>query len=141
MFERADRRMGLAGGVCASPPRRVRRGVLSHSAAERALAEIGLSRARLRQWEEFGVIELRRSPGRHRIVDGRVLDHLRLILALRTAGYSLRDITYLSLDGPPTVEILRRRVAQVEAERALTLPLRLGASALRPRRESLAAAA
>lgn len=141
MFERADRRRGLDSGVCPAPPRRLRKGASSRSAAERALAEIGMSRSRLRQWEEFGVIELRRSRGRHRIVDGRLLDHLRLILALRSAGYSLRDIAHLSQDGPPTAETLRRRLAQLEAERGLAPPRRITASALLACREPLAAAA
>jgi DNA-binding transcriptional MerR regulator len=74
-----------------------------------------------------------------------VLEHLRLILALRAAGYSLGDIACLSLEGPPTIEILRRRLAQLDAERtALPHPHphpRSGALALLARQEPQAATA
>jgi hypothetical protein len=74
-----------------------------------------------------------------------VLEHLRLILALRAAGYSLGDIACLSLDGPPTIEILRRRLALLDAERtALPHPHphpRSGALALLARQEPQAATA
>jgi DNA-binding transcriptional MerR regulator len=114
MFARADRQRGLASAALPARPKRP--GRPSASAAVRALAEVGMTRSRLRQWEDFGVIQLRRGIGRHRIVDARVIENLRLIFALRAKGFTLGEIAALSPEGAPTLETLRVHLARLQAE-------------------------
>lgn len=133
MFARAERRKGLAGAP-PPPTRRVGgRKKAGRSPAERALAEIGMTRARLRQWEDFGLITLDRAPGRHRVVDAQVIEHLRLICALRRCGLSLREIAWLSPEGPPTADRLRRELALFDPQ-ARTVGGSYRASATAPSR-------
>ena len=127
MFERVDRRNGVTHDPPASvavstpspPPVRRPRGAgpARRSTPTRLLAEIGMSRSRLRQWDELGLIEMRRGPGGHRVVDARVIEHLRLICALRRLGLGLRQVGWLSPEGPPTLELLQRELAALLGER------------------------
>lgn len=118
MFERADRRNGVSH---VSPP--LLRPLPSAKAGRRSpsnlpLAEIGVSRGRLRQWEDFGLIALRRGPGGRRVIDERVVEHVRAICALRRVGLGLREISWLSPEGPPTLEVLQRELQALSTPRS-----------------------
>lgn len=116
MFERADRRNGVSSIL--PPPFQKPRSVQAarRDAPQRSLIDIGVSRGRLRQWEDYGLISARRSPGGHRIVDARLIEHLRAICALRRLGLGLREIGWLSPEGPPSLELLRRTLSALGAE-------------------------
>ncbi|MEH0194222.1 MerR family transcriptional regulator [Caulobacter sp. CCNWLY153] len=125
MFERADRRNGVSPATPGGRPS-VSAKTGRRAPSKRALAEIGVSRARLRQWEDFGLIALQRGPGGRRVIDERVVQQVSAICALRRAGFGVREISWLSAEGPPTLEVLQRALHTLGAPLAVREARALG---------------
>lgn len=115
MFARAER---LAAPKAAkSEHKRARR---RKSAAQLALEALGVSAAVLRNWEGAGILELPRIGGR-RVVDKASIDCINLIMALRRAGFTIREIGWISDTLPPSAtamsQALQARQKRVQAAR------------------------
>ena len=67
---------------------------------------LGLTMTVLRHWEDAGVIAFGRERGR-RIVDDEAIERLRTVVQLRRAGFSVREITWISDTLPPTTQAMR----------------------------------
>ena len=89
-----------------------------------ALDALGLSISTLRNWENAGIVALERRGGR-RVFDEAALAALRTITVLRHAGFSIKQIAWLSDTLPPGVETmlrgLRDRQDYLELERTRSI--------------------
>lgn len=118
MFVRAERR---ARGVAASGTGSFRRTTQPiASAIHQALLDAGLTMSTLRHWENAGVIDFPRQAGRRQVDDDAVA-RLKAVIALRRVGFTVRQISWLSADGPPSLremhDALATRTALVQAGR------------------------
>lgn len=75
--------------------------------ADLALEALGLSMSTLRNWEDAGIIAIERRSGR-RIVDEAALEAIQTITLLRRAGFSIKQIAWLSDTLPPSIEAMQR---------------------------------
>jgi DNA-binding transcriptional MerR regulator len=112
MFARAERRakVGPTEPARQSPSR-------PKSPIHQALGKLGLTLAMLRSWESAGIIEFRRASGR-RLVDDDTLECLAAVIALRRAGFTIRQISWISDTLPPTAAAMRQAL-QVRQGRAV----------------------
>lgn len=102
------------------------------------LAELaGVSQRTLRYYEDEGLISARRDVLNVRCYDGRARDRVLLVVRLRRAGLSLkniRDLLHLYDSGKPISEFVRRRVAgrlrELKRERETILAALDGLSSL-----------
>jgi DNA-binding transcriptional MerR regulator len=119
MFARAERQ---AGPKVAKPPRK--RASRAKSSAQLALETLGVSAAVLRNWEGAGILELPRVGGR-RVVDKASIDCINVIMALRRAGFTIREISWICDTLPPSAAAMNRalqaRLDQVQAARETTI--------------------
>lgn len=119
MFARAERRAkgGLAETARPSASR-------PKSPIQQALDKLGLTLAMLRNWESVGIVEFRRARGR-RLVDDETLECLSAIIALRRAGFTIRQISWISDTLPPSASAMRQaleaRQGQALAARNATI--------------------
>jgi DNA-binding transcriptional MerR regulator len=115
MFARAERL--AAPKTPKSERQRVRR---RKSAAQQALEALGVSAAVLRNWEGAGILELPRIGGR-RVVDKASVDCVTAIMALRRAGFTIREIGWISDTLPPSAaamnQALQARLHRVQTTR------------------------
>jgi DNA-binding transcriptional MerR regulator len=102
MFARAERRakVGLTETVRQPPSRQ-------KSLIQQALDKLGLTLATLRSWESAGIVEFRRASGR-RLVDDDTLECLAAVIALRRAGFTIRQISWISDTLPPSASAMRQ---------------------------------
>ncbi|CAN5237778.1 hypothetical protein BH10PSE4_BH10PSE4_01750 [soil metagenome] len=129
MFERAERQAGriaaqaaLKAALRAAPkaaPKEVRptrtfpRALAlpapppTPPSADLALEALGPSMSTLRNWEDAGIIAIERRSGR-RVVDEAALEAIQTITLLRRAGFSIKQIAWLSDTLPPSVEAMQR---------------------------------
>lgn len=129
MFARAGRKARLAdpaarghGGMRPRPP----------SPMRLAIEALGLSLAVVRHWEDAGAVAFTRQAGR-RVIDDAAIERLKAVLALRRAGFGVKDIVWLAQDRPPTVAEMRQALA---ARTAQTLAAREKSIQLASRRAS-----
>ena len=119
MFARAERR-ARAGSPKATGPSPLR----PDSPVHQALDKLGLTLTMLRNWESAGIVEFRRVNGR-RLVDDDVLECLAAIISLRRAGFTIRQIGWISDTLPPSAAAMRRalqmRESQIADARKLTI--------------------
>jgi hypothetical protein len=108
MFRRAERR-ALARAVSQAPTL-VRTKPPTDSPIDQVLHEAGLTSAALRHWEAAGVVVFNRRAGR-RLVSQEGLARLRSVIALRRAGFTVRQIAQLSPDGPPNLDRMNKALA------------------------------
>lgn len=102
MFARAERQ------ARSKAPRPARQGLRqSTSPARQALEKLGLTQTMLRNWESAGIVEFRRDGGR-RVFDEESLDCLAAIIALRRAGLTIRQISWISDTLPPSATAMRQ---------------------------------
>ncbi len=124
MFARAERRARRAAGMDAATQASSGRDARPASVLRDAVDQLGLKISTLRQWEDAGIIAFERRKGR-RIVDAAALERLALVAKLRRAGFSVREIAWLSDTLPPNAAILRdaleARQAYVETARTRTI--------------------
>ncbi|WP_165189589.1 MerR family transcriptional regulator [Caulobacter soli] len=123
MFARAERRALRSAGEAttqAPPVRETRPASVLRDAVDR----LGLKITTLRQWEDAGLIAFERRNGR-RIVDAAALECLALVATLRRAGFSVREIAWLSDTLPPSAAVMRdaleARQTYLEAARTRTI--------------------
>ena len=94
------------------------------SPIRQAIHELGLTMTMLRQWEDAGVIAFERAKGR-RVVDEAALEHLRTVAQLRRAGFTIKQIGWISDTLPPSVPAMHRalqtRLEQLEIARARSI--------------------
>ncbi|CAN5473802.1 hypothetical protein BH10PSE3_BH10PSE3_42990 [soil metagenome] len=102
MFARAERRakVGQTETARQSPARQ-------KSLIQQALDKLGLTLATLRSWESAGIVEFRRASGR-RLVDDDTLECLAAVIALRRAGFTIRQISWISDTLPPSAAAMRQ---------------------------------
>lgn len=77
------------------------------SPIRQAVHGLGLTMTTLRHWEDAGVVAFERAKGR-RVVDDAALERLRTVVQLRLAGFSIREISWISDTLPPTAAAMRR---------------------------------
>lgn len=77
------------------------------SPAQLAVNELGLSRTVLRHWEDVGIVAFERSGGRL-VIDEAALECLRTVAQLRRAGFTIKEIIWISDTLPPSVSDMRR---------------------------------
>lgn len=100
MFARAERKARQRSGQRRAIP----------SPIHDTLHALGLTITVLRHWEDAGLIAFERRAGR-RVVDDEGLERLRAVIQLRRAGFSVRQIAWLSPDGPPGLTQMREALA------------------------------
>lgn len=119
MFARAERQAKRAGGNSSSEPV-----VRPPSPLAEALERLGLTMTMVRHWEEAGIVALKRVGGR-RIIDDNALECLTTILQLRRAGFTIRQMAWISDTLPPPVSAMRHaleaRQSQMKITRATTI--------------------
>ena len=117
MFARAERSARRAGGQMSRDARPA-------SPIRRAVEGLGLTMTILRHWEDAGVIAFARSRGR-RVVDDAALERLRTVAQLRRAGFTIKEIAWISDTLPPSVPAMRRalqaRTDHIESARACSI--------------------
>ena len=118
MFARAER-------AKADPAKGARRSsARPKSPIREAMDRLGLTVTALRNWESAGIIAFRRVNGR-RLVDETALECLAAVIALRRAGFSIRQISWISDTLPPTAAAMRKalqvRESQVVAARQASI--------------------
>lgn len=121
MFARAERSARRAGDKATGQASRDVRPV---SPIRLAVEGLGLTMTILRHWEDAGVIAFARSRGR-RVVDDAALERLRTVAQLRRAGFTIKEIAWISDTLPPSVPAMRRalqaRADHVESARARSI--------------------
>ncbi|MBO9557101.1 MAG: MerR family transcriptional regulator [Caulobacter sp.] len=119
MFARAER---LAISKASKPMRRSAR--RPKSPTRQALEALGVSPAVLRGWEGAGIVELPRIGGR-RVIDQESIDCITVIMALRRAGFTIREISWISDTLPPSAaamkQALQARLDQVQTARDVSI--------------------
>lgn len=122
MFVRAERR--ARGPAAKADPPAKRKTASINSPIHQALLDAGLTIATLRHWEDAGVIAFARQAGR-RVVDDEAVARLNAVIQLRRAGFTVRQIAWLSPDAPPSLSQMRdaltARMTQVRAGRESNL--------------------
>jgi DNA-binding transcriptional MerR regulator len=117
MFARAERRARRNAPRASFGASRAARPA---SPVEQALGALGLSLATLRHWEEVGVVQFERRGGR-RVFDEAALEAVRTVAQLRRAGFSIKQIAWISDTLPPSVAAMRQELQDrqdlVELER------------------------
>lgn len=117
MFARAERKARLADHAVQGQGALRRRPA---SAMREACEALGLSLTVVRHWEDAGAVAFTRQAGR-RVIDDAAIEQLKAILALRRAGFGVKQIAWLAKDRPPTVAEMRQaldaRTRQVLAAR------------------------
>lgn len=119
MFARAERRAGTSPGKATgrSPSR-------PKSAVHQALEKLGLSLTVLRGWEDAGIVAFQRANGR-RLLDDDILECLAAVISLRRAGFTIRQIAWISDTLPPSAAAMRQalqmRESQITAARNSTI--------------------
>lgn len=114
MFARAERR---AQG-------RVQVAERALSPVRAAVNSLGLTLPLLQRWEDAGLIAFERRRGK-RLIDEAAMTHLSMVASLRRAGFTIKEIAWLSDTTPPPIEVMRAALsAQLqrrEVARARTL--------------------
>lgn len=113
MFARAERQ-----AISKAPKPMRKRARRPKSSAQQALDALGVSPAVLRAWEGAGIVELPR-VGRRRVVDAASADCITAIMALRRAGFTIREISWISDTLPPSAAAMKRAL-QARLERVET---------------------
>ena len=94
------------------------------SPVRQAVHSLGLTLPLLKRWEDAGLVAFARRRGK-RVIDEAAMDHLATVSALRRAGFTIKEIAWLSDTLPPTVCVMRRalnsRLERLEVARARTL--------------------
>ncbi len=104
MFDRAERH---ARRIAARAAPKTARPSRQGSPIEAVINALGLTITVLRHWEDVGLIAFERKNGR-RVIDEDGLERLRTVALLRRAGFSIKQIAWLSDTLPPSLETLRR---------------------------------
>lgn len=117
MFERAERQARREAGR--SQTQR------SLSPIRQAVHALGLTMTAVRLWEEAGAIVFERRGGQ-RLIDAAALERLSMVLQLRQAGLTVRQIAQISDNGPPSPDDMRRALQSRLAPRR-PAPLRQAA--------------
>jgi DNA-binding transcriptional MerR regulator len=112
MFARAERQArSKAPRTARQPVRQLK------SSSREVLEKLGLTPTMLRNWESAGLVEFKRAGGR-RVIDEDSLSCLAAIIALRRAGFTIRQISWISDILPPSASALREALqARLEQTR------------------------
>ena len=118
MFARAERR---ARRSTAHADNGVVRAARPISPIRQAVEKLGLTMSLVRQWEDAGVIAFERDKGR-RVIDEAAVERLAAVIQLRRAGFSIKQIVWISDTLPPPLPAMRRalqaRQSHIETARA-----------------------
>ena len=122
MFARAERRTNPQN---TSPTDRTAKAKpRSPSALRQVIEALGLSTTIIRRWEEAGVVAFERRGGRV-VVDETTRETLATVVELRRAGFTVKEITWISDAGPPSVPAMRQalqaRLTHRDASRARSI--------------------
>ena len=110
MFARAERSARRAGGKATG------QAVRPVSPIRLAVEGLGLTMTILRHWEDAGVIAFARDRGR-RVIDAAALERLATVAQLRRAGFTIKEIAWISDTLPPSVPAMRRALRAREDHR------------------------
>ncbi|AZS19258.1 MerR family transcriptional regulator [Caulobacter sp. FWC26] len=116
MFARAERKT-IARKLTAPPP----------SALREIITSFGLSPTIIRRWEEAGLVAFERQGGRV-VVNDTTREHLATVIELRAAGFSVKEIAWISETLPPTIKQMRDALAARQAQTVSKPSTQLGSA-------------
>ncbi|MFD0558653.1 DNA-binding transcriptional MerR regulator [Stackebrandtia endophytica] len=84
-------------------------------------AELGIDAHVLRHWEKVGALSVRRDSHGHRVYEDEDVERVRTVAKLRRIGLSLPEIIAAMAPSKADAQaVVRRKIGQLEAERART---------------------